>query len=1671
MSSIKEKTLPELIRSIASQLSISMGNTDKVKQLCLMLDDLPADWQQDEKITKQLRDLIPLIQKRSGNIVDPVFSVLLKTTTTIKNPWSWLKGLLLVRQKHLVLQALHQVLSLANKKLLKIDRTILCFFSEQLVKDSETFHQTGALEIIEQIIKHYPTKAASNNDLLTSLYLYDDELAIRILVAHLLDQKKQPVPNDVAIKILKTKSYDILEKYLTYTRAGYIDLLHLNPEIFDIIQNAEKLLGYHLLRNVISKLGWSRVNIGLEVKQLSGISINGALPLMLSVSEAALLNKCPSTKKVSDTFLIIAHGQALSETTSNPDGNDSIRRFRQYNLNHAALLVDILEVASLTVDKIHRMLKRMEKIVQDYIMLFSEYSDECEALSKVFSDLQKKINTALEHEINNLVLSTELTQLVQAFQDPKSLKKVETLHGLKRYLHQQGLKMGFHLVGAGQTPNKTVDILTVKDNQIQSVTKAIRYTNFEPETTVKSWSHNMPFAVQVVIDGFSRHILHGQTKIPNVRIFCYGNEVHYYLTFRNHPALLRIDYSPPSRGGMIDLEYFAVSNYELNLHPNISLDAIRLFFEYLEFDVQIDITRIHSRYDKERALNLGDICNKAEVIFRLAPYLMDIDWLIGSLDLSPDSKHQVGLAWAKSFALQGILPIQQILSKDRLSILLEEEKEGINKNDIIWKGDPPYRDRLFRIPPQQFFDELTKEIIKLHLPRPSYLEEDFGRPMGQIRMETLLSTVRNALTSGIIQQTQHGFVATPEKLFRKVFIPEHFVKNMAKGSGNIAPAITIAKLVLPLEQMLNFQNKGSINGYIIESAILSLRGESITLYVLRDQGGIICMAYYSYDPELYIYRKTISEKWTSNAYDNVEDLEILLRSNNYFDPNMILSSLDFNDEAIKIHALIKNHKLPQMTAPILGEKIISGMKASPGRVVGKALFGTKDRLPGDFDGAILISATIKPEDNTYLYHSAGIVSTGGGILSHAGLIAIQFQKPALIISGKWNQEKEGRLYMNYISQTFSILEKNISGYKVSIHHDLQESEHRLKEEDLVILDASQGTLSVLGQDRDALALYEGFRLYASAIQLLNQVNSDREILILRGRKLRAHHQLEKIFLRVTNPVLAHYIVNEILLEKIYSGKEKNNEERISLLNLILKNRMLKNHVRDYLLHIYSSLKLRYQESYQKAQEVIPESVYLHEIISLRLDLIHTWKRLENATMSLKTCKVGIQELNISYLDEIDKIVKKKLESRRKQLDKELKKIKKDDFLLLAKLRHLSQHLERIDLLLPTSWKKHETVESIKNELSHQDKIMNKKLSKQYTIQPLDAGFGQFTYIGWKAANLAEIEHLAGTGLVPQWFVVTDHAFISALQTQKDGLTLKQRIDEILNINDISNEQKSARIHLLWKNISLPQDFTNEVLNAYRKLVNKNIPKDEGRTTYVAIRSSSREEDAEIAARAGEFETFLFIHGEQSLLDYLKQTWSGLWTERAIHNRSILGNLPTGIGGGVIIQKIVCSQVSGVLQTINVAEETLNEMVISVGLGMGEGIVSGTVSADQIIISKNGDLIKGPLNFRYITMDKTEQVVFDKAAGTGTIHEATLYHQRLRPALDYVNLQSLVAIAHRLELAYGYPLDIEFGFEESRLWILQVRPVATFSSALRETLEQYPLNGTKYQPVNKEGELS
>jgi pyruvate,water dikinase len=380
-------------------------------------------------------------------------------------------------------------------------------------------------------------------------------------------------------------------------------------------------------------------------------------------------------------------------------------------------------------------------------------------------------------------------------------------------------------------------------------------------------------------------------------------------------------------------------------------------------------------------------------------------------------------------------------------------------------------------------------------------------------------------------------------------------------------------------------------------------------------------------------------------------------------------------------------------------------------------------------------------------------------------------------------------------------------------------------------------------------------------------------------------------------------------------------------------------------------------------------------------------------------------------------------------------------------------LERIDALLGNTDPPDPAVERARAGVGERDARAVARIEGRRVLDAASVGIETAALSGWKAANLAEIERLAGPARVPPWFVVTDAAFREALTAP-----LVAAIDGVARRDDLDFGGKAAAIRKLWDGTPLPEALVAEIGDAYARLAES--PWDGSGAgdaePFVAVRSSAREEDSEAAAGAGEFDTFLFVRGVAGVVDHVRRAWAGLWNERALFTRHASGFGPEPAGGGVIVQRMAEARVAGVLQTIHVAASNPRQMVVNAGLGLGEGIVTGAVGADLITISKDGDLEHGPLRFRYATADKRHQVVFDRRGGQGTRCLETAYHQRLRPALEYVELLELVGCAARLEAAFGFPVDIEFAFEGNRMRLLQVRPIPICAATLQETLERHPL---------------
>ncbi|HVP14331.1 MAG TPA: PEP/pyruvate-binding domain-containing protein [Terriglobales bacterium] len=1316
-----------------------------------------------------------------------------------------------------------------------------------------------------------------------------------------------------------------------------------------------------------------------------------------------------------------------------------------------------------TPASIRRILDGMEGIVAEFAALFACHTNECPAITDLHRELRARAERELERAASGGPLSPELTRLVLTFEDPQSPGEVRTLHGLKRYLHQRSLKLALRLAGGSGGTNRTVDLLVGSRTRILRRAKTLHYVEFDPGGPA---SPGLPYAVRMVVEGFGRSLLHGRESFPTVRIFCYGSEIHYFVSFGSHPALLRVSFAPPSQGGMLDLEFFGVSKYELTAHPNPSLDGLAVLFRRLDCDIRIDTTRVSVRYDKERALDLADLCEKAERLASALPYLMDLDWMLGDLALDAAARAEAARAWAEWFVDWGVLPFEQILTRDRRGVLLALESGPAGEREVLWDGEGRYRDRFSAALPRALPAGLAARLRDLGLDPGPLLERE-GQPLGQLRLEQeLLRPLRAALARGEIARAPGGFERRTSETSRTLHAAELFAEVLASRDDRLGAAAAVARVLEPVARALRFRTTGTVNGHDVQSAMLPLVGGTVWIGVLRDPSGIQQLGLFAHGPVLGCWRDAPGDPWQSNVRWDPAELAALLRRHGYLAPGAAPAPETTVEQADRIRERFRTFAGAPAGRPEEGDRVVTGLRASPGRAVGRALIGTAGRMPAEFDGAILVTAALRPEDNASLYHAAGVVSTGGGVLSHVGLVALQLRKPALIVPGEWDHASGGRPALRYRGLDYQEEESEVAGFRVTVRRNVREPEHRLEEGDLVVLDADAGTLEVLGQDRESLALHAELRSLAESVRSLAVAGDPAEVLALRGRKLRARHQLVRLLGGLTSPALARHAVRELLAGEDASREGDGRDERMLLLSTLIGNPRVGEAARGRLLRMAADLSERFGAACAGAAQEIPRLPSVYLVLASRFEVLRLNKALSDIVATLRAEGLEPPE-SPACAGWTDQLVRGRLEELRSEQGRALSASAAGAERRRPRLRHLLRHLGRVDEVLGTPERERAGVREASAELERSDEKTRARLSARWIVWPADGGHELHPLVGWKAANLAEAARLVGPA-IPPWFAVTKRAFEDMLTSPLEGASadgaqgerapLGSAIKGVLAAR-LGHAEQATRIRALWERAALPPALVEQVAAAYQRLARPAGPNRGPHAVdsqpFVSVRSSGCEEDAETAARAGEFDTFLFVRGEQEVVRHLKRAWSGLWSERAIHNRAVLGLEAGGAGGGVIVQRMVRARVSGVLVTCNVADGELSETVVNAGLGLGEGVVSGAVAADHVVIARGEDA-NGPLRFRYVTADKREQFVFDQRAEAGTMRAPTLYHQRLRPALEYVELAELARLAARLEAAYCQPLDLEFGIEGARLWLLQVRPVPVLVSAVRDTLEHHPL---------------
>ena len=293
--------------------------------------------------------------------------------------------------------------------------------------------------------------------------------------------------------------------------------------------------------------------------------------------------------------------------------------------------------------------------------------------------------------------------------------------------------------------------------------------------------------------------------------------------------------------------------------------------------------------------------------------------------------------------------------------------------------------------------------------------------------------------------------------------------------------------------------------------------------------------------------------------------------------------------------------------------------------------------------------------------------------------------------------------------------------------------------------------------------------------------------------------------------------------------------------------------------------------------------------------------------------------------------------------------------------------------------------------------------------------------GGKGASLGELTQAKIP--VPPGFVVLAPSFERFI-TETD---LDAEIEAILkkvspkDINSV--EQASEEIQGLILAAKMPQDIAEDIKINFKELKAK----------FVAVRSSATAEDGASAAWAGQLDTFLNTT-EKDLLKNVQKCWASLFTPRAIFYRFEQKMHKSKVSVAVVVQAMVQSEISGICFTVHPVTKDPNQMVIEAGFGLGEAIVSGSVTPDTYVVHKN--------DFSILDINVSEQSMMIVKSGSKNLHKKLSAKSGGKQKLAGRQIIELAQICKNIEKHYKKPQDIEWAYVKGKFYITQSRPITT-----------------------------
>jgi pyruvate,water dikinase len=203
---------------------------------------------------------------------------------------------------------------------------------------------------------------------------------------------------------------------------------------------------------------------------------------------------------------------------------------------------------------------------------------------------------------------------------------------------------------------------------------------------------------------------------------------------------------------------------------------------------------------------------------------------------------------------------------------------------------------------------------------------------------------------------------------------------------------------------------------------------------------------------------------------------------------------------------------------------------------------------------------------------------------------------------------------------------------------------------------------------------------------------------------------------------------------------------------------------------------------------------------------------------------------------------------------------------------------------------------------------------------------------------------------------------------------------------------------------------------------------------VAVRSSAVGEDGQSASFAGQYDTYLNLVGAPAVIEAVGRCWASAQSERVLAYHRQQGRSVADIQLAVLVMQLVESDISIIAFSSNPVTHDRDEIVINASWGLGESVVSGTVTPDTYKVRKSDITITDrqiaeKQRMTVITLDGVKEVPIPRP-------------MRRQRAMNDEQTVEVAQLALDLEHHMGWPVDIECAYQGGKLYLLQCRPVST-----------------------------